>query len=338
MRQHRALGDARRAAGVLQERDVLGPERNGRQVLVPALAQRVRETHCARQAPLRHLLAHVAQHEVHDGRLREAEQVADARDDDGVEVDVVADLLQRVREVLEDHQRTRTGVAQLVPQLARRVHRVRVDDRETGTERAQDRDRVLQHVRQHDRDAVARPELRDLLQVGGEARAEHVELAVGQRAVHAREARPVAVPLDAALEQVQQRRVLRRVDLRGYARRVMCEPDLVHDRSPVWTRSLVCRAGVVRPYIAAVGTEYTGGGIRKCADRSATCVAARVRAAARFPPAAAAGRRRSGAVRPPASRPSSSATSSSRKGTCARRCRSASWPNSSWNWRVYEGP
>ena len=232
VRQHGALGNARRAAGVLQEGDVLRPERDGDEILVPPLAERLGEGHGAGQAPFRHLLAQVAQHEVHDGRLREAEQVPDTGDDDGLEADLAADVLQRVGEVLENHQCTRTGIVQLVPQLARRVQRVRVDDREAGTQRAEDRDRVLQHVRQHDRDAIAVTQPCDLLQVGGESRAEHVEVAVRQRPVHAGEAGPVAIPLDALLEQVQQRRMFRRVDLGGHAGRVMLEPDPVHDRSP----------------------------------------------------------------------------------------------------------
>ena len=75
---------------------------------------------------------------------------------------------ERVREVLQDDDRLRAGVLQLMLELARGVERIGVDDREAGAQRAVQRDRVLQDVRQHDRDAVALLQVRALLQPGGE--------------------------------------------------------------------------------------------------------------------------------------------------------------------------
>ncbi len=232
MREHGALRHARRAAGVLQERDVLVAEFDGLQVLVAALAQCFRKAHGAGQAVLRHLLLHVAQHEVDQHRFREAEQVADARHDHGVEVQVALHLGQRVREVLQDQDRPRAAIVQLVLQFARRVHRVRVDDREAGPERTQDRDGVLQHVRQHQCDAVTLAQPRNLLQIRCEAAREHVDVAIGQRAIHARKARPVAMRCDGLLDQLAQRAVLGRIDFGRHAGRVMLQPDLFQDGSP----------------------------------------------------------------------------------------------------------
>ena len=60
------------------------------------------------------------------------------------------------REVLEDHDRLGAGVLELVLELARRVERIDVDDDVAGAQHARERDRVLHHVRHHDRDARAR--------------------------------------------------------------------------------------------------------------------------------------------------------------------------------------
>ena len=65
------------------------------------------------------------------------------------------DLLDGVREILEHDDRLRAGVVELVLELAARVERVAVDDHQAGAERGEQRDRILQHVRHHDRDAVA---------------------------------------------------------------------------------------------------------------------------------------------------------------------------------------
>ena len=53
-------------------------------------------------------------------------------------------------------------------EFAGRVQRVDVDDDEPGAEDAAHRDRVLQDIRQHDRDALAARRAELLLQVAGE--------------------------------------------------------------------------------------------------------------------------------------------------------------------------
>ncbi len=205
----------------------------------------------SRQAPFRHLLAHVTQREIDQRGLREAEQVADARDDHGVDLDVVADLGERVGEVLQDQDGARARVVQLVLQLARRVHRVDVDDREAGPECADDRHGVLQDVRQHDRDPVALAQPRHLLQVSGEPAGEQVEVAVSQRPFHAGEAGPVPEPGDALLDQCEQRAVFGRIDFGRHAGLVLRQPDLIHDKSPVCGPP--CRAGLQKLYNSVAG-------------------------------------------------------------------------------------
>ena len=75
---------------------------------------------------------------------------------------------ERVREVLEDDDGLRAGVLELMLELARGVERIRVDDGQAGAQGAVQRDRVLQDVRQHERDAIALLQVVRLLQPGGE--------------------------------------------------------------------------------------------------------------------------------------------------------------------------
>ena len=93
MSEHRALRDAGRAAGVLQERDVVVSQRHRRRSgrNCPC-CEHVVEAQCARQLPARHLLAHVAHDQVDDRGLRPAELVADAGDDDVLDRGAVDDL------------------------------------------------------------------------------------------------------------------------------------------------------------------------------------------------------------------------------------------------------
>src|SRR3546814_1739923 len=84
-------------------------------------------------------------------------------------------------EVVEDEDHGRAGVDQLVPELARGVHRVDVHDRQSRAEDAEGGDRILQAVGHHDRDAIALLELQLAQQVGGELAAELVDLRVGER-------------------------------------------------------------------------------------------------------------------------------------------------------------
>src|SRR3546814_1716469 len=88
------------------------------------------------------------------------------------------------RSVVEDEDHGRAGVDQLVPELARGVHRVDVHDRQSRAEDAEGGDRILQAVGHHDRDAIALLELQLAQQVGGELAAELVDLRVGERPAH----------------------------------------------------------------------------------------------------------------------------------------------------------
>ena len=162
-------------------------ERHVLELRAAALGERGGQPDRARQVPRRHHLLHVAEHEVDDEPL-EAQQLADARDDDFAHLRLRHDLLQRMREVLDDDDHFGAGVVQLVLELARRVQRVHVHDRAAGAQRSEEADRVLQDVGHHQRDA--RPLAAALrLQPGGERGRQRVELAERDRLAHARDTR-----------------------------------------------------------------------------------------------------------------------------------------------------
>ena len=238
VREHGALRDTRGAAGVLQERDVVVSQRHSLEILELALAQRLVEADGAGQRVFRDLLLHVPQREVHEQRLREREQVADAGDDHRLDAGLVDHLLQRVGEVLEDQDRPGARVLELVLELAGRVQRIGVDDGQARAERGGNRDRVLQDVGQHDGDAVALLQARHLLQVGRELPAQAVDVAERERAIHARVGRLCGELRKAALHKGLQRSDFVRVDLGRHAGRVVLQPDLVHG-DPL--RSAECR-------------------------------------------------------------------------------------------------
>ena len=152
--QHRALRDAGRAAGVLQERDVVVAERHALQRPLAAVHQRVGQADRAGHRVRRHHLLHAPDHQVDEHALQ-AEQLADRRDDRLAHLGLADHFLQHVREVLDDDDDLGAGVDELMLELARRVERIDVDHRAAGPQDAEQAHRILQDVRHHQRDARA---------------------------------------------------------------------------------------------------------------------------------------------------------------------------------------
>src|SRR5207248_1435188 len=84
---------------------------------------------------------------------------------------------------------------------------------------ARGRDRILQHVRHHDRDASAALEP-TALQIGSKRHRHLVEVAIADRLVHADERLAVGELGEALLQQVDQRCVLGWLDVSGHAGRI----------------------------------------------------------------------------------------------------------------------
>ena len=228
MQQHGALGNAGGAAGILQEGDVVGPDRRRGERQGAARAQHIVEREGLRQAIGRHHFLDVAHDAVDHRAFHEAEHVAHAGDDDVLDLRVRQRLLQHGGEILQHHDRLGAGVVELEFQFARLVERVDVHHHAAGAQRAGDRHRILQHVRHHQRDARAGFHAA-ALQPGGEGARGLVEPAIGQRRAHADAGRAAGIKPEAFLEHRHQRGVARGVDLGGNARWIVRKPKPFHD-------------------------------------------------------------------------------------------------------------
>ncbi len=222
VQQRRALGDAGRAAGILQEGDVVRALFDRLQPGSRAGGERVVEGKVAWQGPGRNHLLHVPHDQIDDQPL-EAEQVAHRGDHDMLDLGARDHRLQRGGEILQDHDRFGAGIVELVFQFARRVERVDVDHRETGAQRAHHGERILQHVRHHDGDARAFFEALGL-QEGAEFGRLPLDLRIGQRFAHAGEGRPVGICLAGVGKQGADRGGGQGADLGRHAFRIAFQP------------------------------------------------------------------------------------------------------------------
>ncbi len=105
--EHGPLGDSGCPAGVLQEGDVLRTDVHGRQRFAPPSAHRGLESDRPPDAPRWDLLAHVADDEVDDGRLRQGQEFAGAGDEHVLDLRARQDLLHHMGEILEHEDRRR---------------------------------------------------------------------------------------------------------------------------------------------------------------------------------------------------------------------------------------
>ena len=230
VKQRCALGDAGGAAGILQEGDVVGPDLRLAEFHAAAGRDGVVEQDRARNRKRRHHLLHAPHHQIDDHAL-EAEHVPHAADDDMLDRGLRQHLLHGVREVFEHDNGFGAGILELVFQLARSVERVDVHHRIARAQHGRGGHRILQHVRHHQRDARALLETL-ALQIGGKRHRHLVEIAVGDRLVHADERLAVRELGEAFFQQFDQRRVLGDIDIGGHAGRILLEPDALHGVSP----------------------------------------------------------------------------------------------------------
>ncbi len=230
MQQRRALGHASRATRVLQKRDIVRALLDGLETLAATLGDRRVEFDVTRQAPRRHHLLHAPHDEVHQRALH-AHQIAHCGDNDVLDRRVAHDRLQRDSEVFEQDDRFRATVLELVLELPRGVERIHIHHHVARAQDRRNRDRILQHVRHHDRNARAAGKALRLKPRGKLAR-ERVELAVADLLTHADERRFGAVFAEGFFEQFGDGRIAGRVDLCGNAGRIRFQPDFVHAASP----------------------------------------------------------------------------------------------------------
>src|SRR5262249_33821091 len=126
MEQHGALRNARGAASILQERDIVWPDCGTMQKTIAASGKRVVETYGARNRKRWHHLLDVTRDEVHEHAL-DAKQITERGDDHMLECKCICwNLVQRVREVLQHDQCFSAGILELLFELMRGVERVDV--------------------------------------------------------------------------------------------------------------------------------------------------------------------------------------------------------------------
>ena len=237
--EHRALGQASRAAGVLQQREVLPVDRrlpghrrgaleHRLEVLGPrALGQRGADL----SALLLGLRDRQAQLELVGFR-----EVVDQRGhDDVLDRGVLLDLGDRLVDPVEAHDDGRTAVSELVAQLGLGVERVVLHDDGTQAQGREERDDVLRAVRQDERDAVALRHT-EPSQDAGEPVDLVLELLVRRLGTEEREGDVVREGPRGVIEQAGEGE-LRELVRRGDPRRVEVEPRLagvrrgpLHDR------------------------------------------------------------------------------------------------------------
>ncbi len=156
------------------------------------------------------------------------EQVAQLRDDHMANGCAGQRLLEAVSEVLEHDDGRRARIRQLAGQLGGRVHRIDVDHHHARAQCAEDDHRRLQAVGKHDGNAVALPETRHGLQIGGKGPGLAIQFGEAHRHTHAGERLPVVEAPATALDHVLERGVRVDVDFRRGAGRVVLEPDSLH--------------------------------------------------------------------------------------------------------------
>ncbi len=151
---------------------------------------------------------------------------------------------QRVCKVFQHDDRRRARVLQLMLEFARRVQWVSVHYHDARPLRAKQRDRVLQQVRQHDRQPVAFLQASHLLQVGAEVAAQLVQLAIGDRHAHVPVGGQVGEPRAAGFQDFLEGVVGRVVHFGRNPFGVQLQPGSLHGSSSVYVlpvRYPLCR-------------------------------------------------------------------------------------------------
>ena len=155
VQQHRALGDARRAARVLQERDVVVRERHPLQLAACGPRRARRRGGSASGIDQAGIIFFTC-------RSTKSTMMPLKPSSSPMLVTITCRTFvrpstscHRVREILDDDDHLGARVGQLVLELARRVERIDVHHRAAGAQDAEQANRVLQDVGHHQRDARA---------------------------------------------------------------------------------------------------------------------------------------------------------------------------------------
>lgn len=213
VREHRTLRRSSRSAGVLQECQVVRADRRRREARGRPAGERLPQAHRLWKIESRHHALDVPGEEVDGGTPGQRRKIREPCGEDVPDGGVCDDLRQYVSEVLQDHDRARARIDQLMMQLPRRIERIGVHDREPRTQRAEDRHRVLEQVRHHERHAFPGSEA-DLEEVGGEPAGKALEIRKGQRHSEVVISGAIGKSRAARIENADQRRLGTDLDAR----------------------------------------------------------------------------------------------------------------------------
>ncbi|MNM90916.1 hypothetical protein D3C81_1031950 [compost metagenome] len=233
MGQHRALGHARGAAGVLQHGDIIGLRVGFGHRLALAQGQSVVEAYSARQVVGRHHLLHVLDNAIDQHALERRQQVGHFGDDDVLDLGLGHHLLGQVRHVGQAYQRLGAGVVELMLHLARGVQRVGVDHDQPCAHGAEHRYRVLQDIGQLHGNAITRLEVGVLLQPGGKCPRQRIQFTVGDSLAQVAKGRFVGKALAGLLEYRLDIGEFVRIDFRRNPGWVLILPKIFDHGSPL---------------------------------------------------------------------------------------------------------
>ncbi|MPM50777.1 hypothetical protein SDC9_97520 [bioreactor metagenome] len=148
--------------------------------------------------------------------------------------------LQRGGKVLHNDDGLGPGVLELVLQLSRCIERVHVHHHETGAQDGRHGHWILRHVGHHDGNAVALVQAQRL-QIRRQLTALGVGLGVGDVLAHEAVGRAAGIFPESLLHQLDQRCVLRWVNIGGNARRISAKPrSICHAKSPANSGGFRC--------------------------------------------------------------------------------------------------
>ncbi len=166
--QHGPLGNTGSAAGVLQHGHVV--QRAGNTARAPAVAalECCLERYRLRQRVIRDQLFNVLDRSVDQHALETGQHVPHARLKQVLDLGIRQHFLHQMPKHVHVDQRLGTRVLELVTHLPGGIERIGVDHHQSGTNRTENSNRELQHVRHLHGNTVAGLKVGVLLEITGE--------------------------------------------------------------------------------------------------------------------------------------------------------------------------
>ncbi|MNR08938.1 hypothetical protein D3C85_1251170 [compost metagenome] len=213
MGQHRALGQARGAAGILQHGDIVQADSHRFQRVPTALLQGGLERYRLRQVVGRDHLLDLIHHRVDQPALGRRHQVAHLRFDQELDARVRQHLLDQLAEQVQVHQGASTGILELMAHFPSGVQGVGVDHDQPGAQGSEHGNGVMQYVGHLHGNTVAGHKVGMLLQVGGKGCGVTLDLRIAEGDAHIAECRPIGELLARAFKHLDYRFIGTQVQL-----------------------------------------------------------------------------------------------------------------------------